>query len=588
MYFLLLTGDNLHIFVHPVFSLNYYNYKSFSMKVSKVNHKGEWRIRIEIPYSPESTANLKKIYGARWSLSMKAWHIPYTQKSFGQLRDLFPDFEIETNTVPGIKNETENEQTEIKKTISDQEKPNPTKGNEELVRVRKTAINQPIMIDINSHYIYIKMPKNDTDILFLKSFKHVRWDMVHFCWVVPNYGNNREKILNYFANRNAEINELRLANDIQTEQRPGYTADEMLLISIPGKALKVYFAYNREIVKLIKKIPYCQWNHDENCWSVPYSERFIAEIKHIAVGNGLKLRFQEQAKQGIKPRTSRFDIKNYRSCPPDYLAKLRELRYSEHTLNTYKHMFEEFINHFPDTEPDDITDEMITDFLRYLVDKRNVSGSYQNQSINSIKFYYEKVMRGQRKIYLIDRPREAKYLPEVLSQNEIKLILKNTDNLKHKAIIMTIYSAGLRVSEAINLKLKDIDSQRMQIRVEQAKGKKDRYTLLSVKTLEILRKYVAEYKPKVWLFEGGDGKEYSRRSIGDFLHKAVLKSGIKKRVTVHTLRHSFATHLLEAGTDLRYIQNLLGHQNTKTTEIYTHITTKGFDQIVSPMDQLDI
>ena len=158
---------------------------------------------------------------------------------------------------------------------------------------------------------------------------------------------------------------------------------------------------------------------------------------------------------------------------------------------------------------------MITGFLRYLVDERNVSGSYQNQSINSIKFYYEKVLRGQRKIYLIDRPREAKYLPEVLSQNEIKLILKNTDNLKHKAIIMTIYSAGLRVSEAINLKLKDIDSQRMQIRVEQAKGKKDRYTLLSVKTLEILRKYVAEYKPKVRLFEGADGKEYSRRSIGE-------------------------------------------------------------------------
>ena len=174
MYFLLLTADNLHIFVHPVFSLNYYNYKSFTMKVSKVNHKGEWRIKIETPYSPESTASLKKIYGARWSLSMKAWHIPYTQKSFTQFRDLFPDFEIETSTVPGIKNETENEQTEIQKPISDQEKPNPPKENEELVRVRKTAINQPIMIDINSHYIYIKMPKNDTDILFLKSFKHVR------------------------------------------------------------------------------------------------------------------------------------------------------------------------------------------------------------------------------------------------------------------------------------------------------------------------------------------------------------------------------------------------------------------------------
>ncbi len=153
---------------------------------------------------------------------------------------------------------------------------------------------------------------------------------------------------------------------------------------------------------------------------------------------------------------------------------------------------------------------------------------------------------------------------------------------------MTIYSAGLRIGEAINLKIKDIDSQRMQIRVEQGKGKKDRYTLLGIKTLEVLRKYVAEYKPKEWLFEGADGKQYSKKSIQLILKKAVEKTGIKKHVTVHTLRHSFATHLLEAGTDLRYIQSLLGHANSKTTEIYTHVTTKGFEQIKSPLDRLDI
>lgn len=231
---------------------------------------------------------------------------------------------------------------------------------------------------------------------------------------------------------------------------------------------------------------------------------------------------------------------------------------------------------------------MIIDFLRYLVTERHVSTSYQNQSINSIKFYYEKVMRGQRKVYLIDRPREETYLPEVLSEQEISDILNATENLKHKAILMTIYSAGLRISEAINLKVKDIDSQRMQIRVEQAKGKKDRYTLLGTKTLEILRKYFLEYKPKIWLFEGAKGEQYAPRTIQEILKKSVAKTQIKKRVTVHTLRHSFATHLLEAGTYLRYIQSLLGHANSKTTEIYTHITTKGFDQIKSPLDRLEI
>lgn len=179
------------------------------------------------------------------------------------------------------------------------------------------------------------------------------------------------------------------------------------------------------------------------------------------------------------------------------------------------------------------------------------------------------------------------YLPEVLSEEEVKAILDATENLKHKAILMTIYSAGLRISEVINLKIKDIDSQRMQIRVDQGKGKKDRYTLLGKKTLEVLRKYFQLYKPRVYIFEGMDGQQYSKSSITQILKASVLKAGIKKRVSVHTLRHSFATHLLEGGVNLRYIQSLLGHGSSKTTEIYTHITTKGFDQIVNPLDKFE-
>ena len=153
---------------------------------------------------------------------------------------------------------------------------------------------------------------------------------------------------------------------------------------------------------------------------------------------------------------------------------------------------------------------------------------------------------------------------------------------------MTCYSAGLRLSELTNIKLKDIDSERMQIRVSQAKGKKDRYSILSPKLLGLLRIYFTTYKPKLWLFEGQTGAQYSTRSIQAIMREATLKAGIKKKISVHTLRHSFATHLLENGTDLRYIQSLLGHESSKTTEIYTHITTKGFDQIKSPLDKLDI
>jgi site-specific recombinase XerD len=378
---------------------------------------------------------------------------------------------------------------------------------------------------------------------------------------------------------------------IITEQapvQPTFTAAQMLVINHSDKIFKVYFSFNKNLVFEIKKIPFAQWNDSGHYWSIPYSEKYLAELKQIAEAYVLKFVYSIEAKPKIKPRTSRHDIENFRDCPAEYISKLKELRYSQNTIDTYKHMFEEFINHFPDSEIKYITDEMIVEFLRYLVNERNISGSYQNQSINSIKFYFERVLGGQRKVYTIDRPRKEKFLPEVLSEEEIAKIINATENLKYKAILMTIYSAGLRVSELTNLKIKDIDSSRMQIRVVQSKGKKDRYTLLGHKTLEILRKYITVSKPKEWLFEGKEGEPYAPRTIQEILKKSVDKVGLKKKISVHTLRHSFATHLLEAGTDIRYIQSLLGHSSGKTTEIYTHITTKGFDQIKSPLDNLKI
>jgi site-specific recombinase XerD len=152
---------------------------------------------------------------------------------------------------------------------------------------------------------------------------------------------------------------------------------------------------------------------------------------------------------------------------------------------------------------------------------------------------------------------------------------------------MLAYSGGLRLGEITRVKLTDIDSKRMQVRIEQSKGKKDRYTLLSVRLLPVLREYFKEYKPRLWLFEGATGGQYSVGSIQQIMKDAIQAAGIKKKASMHTLRHSFATHMLEHGTDLRYIQSLMGHESSKTTEVYTHITTKGFDQLKSPLDTLD-
>jgi len=208
--------------------------------------------------------------------------------------------------------------------------------------------------------------------------------------------------------------------------------------------------------------------------------------------------------------------------------------------------------------------------------------SILNSAINALKFYYGNVLK-KKFIYEVKRPRKDKKLPVILSKEEVAKILSSVDNIKHKTILMLVYSAGLRVGEVVRLKPEDIDSKRMLIHIKGAKGRKDRYTLLSEKALEILRQYWRKYKPEKWLFGGAkEGRYLSIRSVDKIFRNACEKAGIKKDVSMHTLRHSFATHLLEGGTDLRYIQELLGHAHSKTTEIYTHVSTKSLGKITSP------
>jgi site-specific recombinase XerD len=562
------------------------------MKLSKVTHRSNVRIRVDFPYNAETAAKIRKIDDARWSKTLRAWHVPYTKETFEQIKTLFPDAEYPSNTSIEKGNKTPEKGLIVEKVEPViLNKPEPKSKDEKNLNQKIIKTNNAKSITVYPKIIEIKIPKDDADIQFIRSLKFAKWNSSQFCWTVPNYGRNLDLLKSYFENKNTEI--IYQIADIQStnsknELQPTFTKNDFLVINNLNRTLRLYFSFNTELIKQIKKIPLAVWNSDKRCWEIPYSEKFSDDVKRISSQFALNFIYLHEKQPKILPRKSKYDIKNYRNCPKNYIEKLVELRYSKNTIEVYTDMFEEFINYFEEHAIDDITAEMISGFMYYLANTRHVSTAYQNQSINAIKFYYEKVKHGERKTYYIDRPREEKFLPIVLSSEEMEKILNATHNLKHKAILMTIYSGGLRISEVVNLKIKDIDSKRMQIRVEQAKGKKDRYTILGKKTLEVLRKYIVEFKPDVWLFEGAKGEQYSPKSIQMILKNAVEKAGIKKRVTVHTLRHSFATHLLEAGTDLRYIQELLGHSSSKTTEIYTHMTTKGFNQIKNPLDDLNI
>ena len=267
------------------------------------------------------------------------------------------------------------------------------------------------------------------------------------------------------------------------------------------------------------------------------------------------------------------------------VRKLESQRYSIKTIKTYSSLLKYFFKHFKGINPEEITKDEILNYMVYLVDK-GYSISLQNQVINTIKFFYEKILEYPREYYCVERPRQERKLPIVLSRKEVKAIIDNTHNIKHKSILMLTYSAGLRVGEVLNLMVKDIDSKRMFIHIRSGKGKKDRVVPLAEHALFLLRKYYKEYKPVKWLFEGASGGKYSTRSIQQILRRAVVKSRIRKRVTPHTLRHSFATHLLESGTDIRYIQVLLGHGSVKTTQIYTQVSHAHLQNITSPLDLL--
>lgn len=277
----------------------------------------------------------------------------------------------------------------------------------------------------------------------------------------------------------------------------------------------------------------------------------------------------------------------YRSCPEEFLRKLEIKRYSLNTARTYINFFENFINYYSEKSLESIDENDIRNYIQVLVQKGH-SHSYLNQAVNSIKFYYEVVMGMPNRFYSIERPRPEHKLPKVISKEEVTEMIKRTVNIKHRCIISLLYSAGLRRGELLNLKLGDIDGKRMLIIVRGGKGNRDRVTILSPHVLKELRIYFQEYRPKEYLFEGPGKKQYSAESVGRIIKSSAKRAKIQKRVTPHMLRHSFATHLLEDGADLRYIQGLLGHRSSKTTEIYTQVTINHVKNIQSPFDSLNL
>lgn len=330
---------------------------------------------------------------------------------------------------------------------------------------------------------------------------------------------------------------------------------------------------NKLIAELRQSFPSVKWSQTQKCWYL---------LDFPSIRKQLNLSLIETGKNNI---LKMHDIN--KPAFENFIRTLKLKAYSINTINVYSNEFAQFLYILKSHHVDALNSEKIKSYFFYCVEVLHLSESHLNSRMNAIKFYFEQVLHKPKVFYDIPRPKKPALLPKILNEKEIIKLFKTIENEKHLLMLKLCYGMGLRVSEIVNLKIEHIDSSRMQVLIKSGKGKKDRYVHLPQSIIPELRRYYKEYQPKSYLFEGQYGGQYAIRSIQTIFKNALKKAKIKKNIGVHGLRHSYATHLLEYGTDITYIQKLLGHNSIKTTSLYMHVSKASFSKIKSPLDRLN-
>lgn len=460
-------------------------------------------------------------------------------------------------------------------------------------------------------YLRIDFKQYDSNAKYrCKQIEGYRYSATHSCWYFPCTSGTVTALRSAFPGlsiahevleeMNLEISETPPAPAIREEKMAVWvsrTAGRKFKIEMPE--VRSDWASKLEIIP--------GWHFDTagQFWLLPDNKESIRLLFSL-FGQHLELAPEVQADFAPRPRGRESDSislprpQRVRWRPSTTLPPMHENallafeeqllieRMSYATMKSYLNHFARFLSHFPQREAKDISPDQIRDYVIHIVKARDYSASSQNQIINAIKAYYEKVLKYQRQLYKVSRPKKPLRLPSILTREEVRQLFDATPNLKHRCILMLIYSAGLRISEAVNLRVRDIKKSRKCIFIRDGKGSKDRYTVLANNVMPVLDQYLKQYHPKLYLFEGQSGGAYSKRSIQAFFCRARDRAGINPDVTVHSLRHSFATHSLDAGENLRYIQEALGHNDIKTTERYLHVSSDALRSLSSPLDDMDL
>ena len=609
------------------------------VQLTKIEHRGQVRIQVAFPYDPVIISTIKRIDGYKWSQSKKCWHLPYTKESYALLQKYFDlSLSSKKNAISkdtGLKAETEKESISLLK----EHGPSPD---------LKNATSKQVVEVVPEHDFRVKVlvPFDRKDwIQKIKSLPNRAWNAEQKYWSVPNTKETLQQMQQIFEEvlkvessiEWKSVNHTKPVNRVSQKSVDGNNENAQTSTNTPkvnpsaskkvfqntskdGRVIKAvvgqkivieqgneqwlqaFVPYDKKgWIAVMKNIAGRKWDSSLKFWLIPNVKESYRMIQHEIGLDNVSFRFKipvdipeyfNSGKGVIKKKTKKSFLEQLSNIQRNALIQLDERllleRLSPSTSKSYKHHLAGLFFYFKDIAPEDISIEQVQQYLLYKIRNKKIAESTQNQIINAVKAYWEKVLKRDRSFIEIPRPKKPKKLPNVLSMEEVVRLIDCVDNLKHKLILLIIYSAGLRLGEVVNLLCRDINISRRHIHIKGGKGKKDRYVALAESVMPFLEEYKKQYTPKRWLFEGQHGGQYSKRSVQNILKKAVIKSRVNPYATVHTLRHSYATHCVENGHPQKAIQDALGHASSETTQIYLHLSSTALRKLKSPLDSLNI
>jgi len=411
-----------------------------------------------------------------------------------------------------------------------------------------------------------------------------RWSQAMKCWHIP-YRDDYLIFLNSVFEQNIKIINLQEGCRDESVSYRG----KVVKLSINEQEGIIYISipyYVKEWIWQIRKLSGAWWHAGARIWSVYNSMNNLSLLQRYFSAEGCKLEinkshFTVRQKQKLKKPAPRDML------PKEYVVQLKLENKSERTVEVYTGFIAQFLNDFRGIDIRNLTSDRIRDYILDHRQRMAYSESYQNQMVSAIKSFYRHVYKRSFDDGILPRPKSSHYLPKILPREYIQSMMDVCRNEKHKIILLMLYGFGLRVGELINLKISDFDFNRRQLIIIKGKGRKDRVLPIPNVLIPVIRKYIKSYLPGEYFITGQYGENYSASSIQNVVKNLAKRAGIKLRVTPHMLRHCYGTHMLERGTDLRYIQKLMGHKSSRTTEIYTHVSMHKLNELTNPLDYIN-